>query len=225
MIHIFTNDVRTSRLMVMIIPSSSDHHQFVRQDKLQDEVIRIMEARFANLTAVASLPQPPHPEIDSAIFDLEEISRIELENGEDDVTSNLGPVTGRRLTFNFKVPEVPVLRTLTHDHQSIRMQQNEQESTVSTNRRRSVRIQEVAEQSNVDNTVSTNRRRSFRIQQIAEKRVSIAPKVPSPIALKRRRTTINKKARRQSIMGMLKILLCCPSVWGACLQLSFFFFF
>lgn len=187
----------------------------------KEECIRLLEARIANLTGLAQIPQPAHQENDSAIFDIDEISHIQPVNDDDDVNSTMGNhATVLRMPFDFKVPEVPSARLPTYKRQSLRIQQNEQrrsmdrrsslryqesadESTIDgdlADRRRSVRSAESAERSTID-TIRTDRRRSVRIQQNAEKRKSIAPKLPSPPAPKRRRTTINKRSRRESTIG------------------------
>ncbi|XP_037025615.1 kinesin-like protein Nod isoform X2 [Bradysia coprophila] len=190
------------------------------------------------------LPQLSHQERDSAIFDIDEVSHIQHNSDEDDAGSIGSPVTDQRMSFDFKVPEVPLARISTYKRLSHRPQQSEQESTVPTDRRRSIRLQQDVEQPHIDSystdrrrsvriqqseeqpdidtistdrrrsvrvrenveqsvidTVPTDRRRSVRILQNAEKRKSIAPQLPSPPAPKRRRTTISKKARRESNIG------------------------
>lgn len=138
----------------------------------KDECIRLVEAQLAKMKTIATdLEEPTSTTItinDSDTGAVHEVCDTETEDAVPDVSyvpedihlNNNSLSDG--ITFAFKVPEAPV-----------------------------------------NTTISTDRRRSVRIQQNAEKRKSIAPKLPSPTPpSKRRRTTISKKADRASIIGI-----------------------
>lgn len=183
----------------------------------KEECIRLFESRIANLTGMLTpLPEQQTNQNDSVIFDIGEISHIHPKNDEDDVNSAMSHDKERVVSFDFKVPEVPSLRFPTYKRQSLRTQQNEQQSIASmdrrcsvqfetsadqstveavsgaVSRRRSVRIQEIAEQSTIDD-VTTVRERSIQVEETTDR--STIDKVP----IEKRRSVRNQEVAEQSI--------------------------